>query len=126
MRRFREKVFAARRNHDVAARRRRVGRRGHPNRRRRDLGAHKLHGDFRSRRLKNTGDELRHQDSRLRQILLGACRRFGLVVVGYSGRDDSVMETLTDTLQERAEPFRPECSGCTAAMARRCPVWGIS
>lgn len=24
----------------------------------------KLHGDFRSRRLKNTGDELRHQDKR--------------------------------------------------------------
>ena len=60
----------------------------------------KLHGDFRSRRLKNTGDELRHQDKRLRQVLVDACRRFGLVVVGYSGRDDSIMDTLEETLQQ--------------------------
>lgn len=59
----------------------------------------KLHGDFRSRRLKNTGDELRHQDQRLRQLLVDSCRRFGLVVVGYSGRDSSVMDTLDDVLQ---------------------------
>ncbi len=58
----------------------------------------KLHGDFRSRRLKNTSDELRHQDKRLRQLLVDSCRRFGLVVVGYSGRDDSIMETLEEVL----------------------------
>jgi NAD-dependent SIR2 family protein deacetylase len=33
----------------------------------------KLHGDFRSRRLKNTGDELRQQDARLRQVLVDSC-----------------------------------------------------
>jgi NAD-dependent SIR2 family protein deacetylase len=59
----------------------------------------KLHGDFRSRRLKNTGDELRHQDARLRQVLVDSCRRHGLVVAGYSGRDASVM----DALQEASE-----------------------
>ena len=59
----------------------------------------KLHGDFRSRRLKNTGDELRHQDERLRQILIDSCRRFGLVVVGYSGRDDSIMDALEEALR---------------------------
>lgn len=58
----------------------------------------KLHGDFRSRRLKNTGDELRQQDARLRQLLVDSCRRFGLVVAGYSGRDNSVMDTLQDAL----------------------------
>lgn len=41
----------------------------------------KLHGDFRSRQLKNTGDELRHQDVRLRHVLADQCSRFGLVVV---------------------------------------------
>src|ERR1700733_10111550 len=56
----------------------------------------KLHGDFRSRRLKNTSDELRLQDERLRQIMIDCCRRFGLVVVGYSGRDGSVMDTLEE------------------------------
>jgi hypothetical protein len=59
----------------------------------------KLHGDFRSRRLKNTGDELRLQDARLRSLLVDCCRRFGLVVAGYSGRDDSIMDTLEDTLK---------------------------
>lgn len=60
----------------------------------------KLHGDFRSRRLKNTGEELRHQDARLRRQLVDACRRFGLIVAGYSGRDDSVMDALEAALEE--------------------------
>jgi hypothetical protein len=59
----------------------------------------KLHGDFRSRRLKNTDDELRHQDLRLRQVLVESCRRFGLVAVGYSGRDDSVINALEEVLE---------------------------
>lgn len=59
----------------------------------------KLHGDFRSRRLKNTSDELRHQDARLRQLLVDSCRRHGLVVVGYFGRDDSVMDALEEALE---------------------------
>jgi hypothetical protein len=60
----------------------------------------KLHGDFRSRRLKNTGDELVKQDKQIREYLLGFCHRFGLIVVGYSGRDDSVMDALEDALKE--------------------------
>ena len=58
----------------------------------------KLHGDFRSRRLKNTSDELRHQDARLRQLLVNSCQRFGLVVVGYSGRDNSIMDAIEEAL----------------------------
>ena len=59
----------------------------------------KLHGDFRFRKLKNTPDELRHQDTRLRQTLVDSCRQFGLVAVGYSGRDDSIMDTLEEALR---------------------------
>ena len=64
----------------------------------------KLHGDFRSRRLKNTNDELRHQDERLRQTLVDATHRFGLIVAGYSGRDASIMDALSDALNH-ATPF---------------------
>ena len=40
----------------------------------------KLHGDFRSRRLKNTEDELRHQDARLRQVLIDrACPKVAIL-----------------------------------------------
>lgn len=60
----------------------------------------KLHGDFRSRRLKNTDDELRHQDQRLRKILVESCRRFGLVIAGYSGRDSSIMDALEEALDQ--------------------------
>lgn len=58
----------------------------------------KLHGDFRSRRLKNTATELRAQDQRLRSLLRAQCGAFGLIVAGYSGRDESVMETLESVL----------------------------
>jgi hypothetical protein len=40
----------------------------------------KLHGDFRWRQLKNTDDELRHQDRELRAVLVDSCRRSGLIV----------------------------------------------
>lgn len=64
----------------------------------------KLHGDFRSRRLKNTDDELRHQDAILRELFVGACCRSGLIVAGYSGRDDSIMDALEEVL-EKSSPF---------------------
>ena len=59
----------------------------------------KLHGDFRSRRLKNTDDELRQQDAHLRRVLVDSCKRFGLVVCGYSGRDDSILDALEEAME---------------------------
>ncbi|MFI2838311.1 SIR2 family protein [Mycolicibacterium sp. PDY-3] len=54
-----------------------------------------LHGDFREKRLMNTDDELRTQEDVLRRFVVDASRQFGLVVSGYSGRDESVMDMLT-------------------------------
>lgn len=64
----------------------------------------KLHGDFHSRRLKNTNAELREQDRNLRDTLVHAGGRFGLAIVGYSGRDGSVLDALEAVLDEPA-PF---------------------
>lgn len=58
----------------------------------------KLHGDFRSRKLKNIEDELRHQDSKLRKTLIDSCHSYGLVVAGYSGRDESIMSSLREAI----------------------------
>ncbi|MGF6876970.1 hypothetical protein OKW35_006449 [Paraburkholderia sp. MM5477-R1] len=55
----------------------------------------KIHGDYLSVHIKNTNEELRHQDEQMRQLLTSACGRYGLVIVGYSGRDDSVMVALS-------------------------------
>lgn len=59
----------------------------------------KLHGDFRERELKNLQPELQAQDAKLRQAFLDASRRFGLAVIGYSGRDASVMTMLNDAVE---------------------------
>lgn len=67
----------------------------------------KLHGDFQSRRLKNTPEEMRAQDARLRDCLVDRCRRQGLVVVGYSGRDDSVMDALEEAVGSGAQRGYP-------------------
>ncbi len=58
----------------------------------------KLHGDFQSRRLKNTSEELQAQDAQLRRQLVDACKRYGLIVAGYSGRDRSVMDALHESI----------------------------
>lgn len=60
----------------------------------------KLHGDYKSTEIKNTSAELQSQDANMRSVLVKACKRFGLVVVGYSGRDASIMETLESVLRE--------------------------
>ena len=64
----------------------------------------KLHGDFRSRRLKNTTEELRDQDAILREGLVSMCNRAGLIVAGYSGRDESIMDSLEAALA-KSTPF---------------------
>lgn len=58
----------------------------------------KLHGDFHSVRLKNTSAELASQDEQLRNALTSASQRYGLIVAGYSGRDESVMTALDQSL----------------------------
>ncbi|EPR21204.1 Sir2-family regulator [Agrobacterium sp. TS43] len=64
----------------------------------------KLHGDYQSVSIKNTGSELEKQDEKMRHVLVEASKRFGMVFVGYSGRDASVMEALSAVLQEKS-PF---------------------
>lgn len=58
----------------------------------------KLHGDFHSDRLKNTTEELRDQDAAMRQAFVAACQSNGLALVGYSGRDASIIAALTDAI----------------------------
>ncbi len=60
----------------------------------------KLHGDFQSVALKNTTEELKTQESALRAALVESCKRFGLVVAGYSGRDESVMNALEEAVSQ--------------------------
>jgi NAD-dependent SIR2 family protein deacetylase len=59
----------------------------------------KMHGDYFSEKLKNTSEELNTQEAKLRDILHHACISNGLAVMGYSGRDASIMEVLYHALE---------------------------
>lgn len=65
----------------------------------------KLHGDFFSERIKNTTEELKEQDSILKNILSLSLDTNGLCVMGYSGRDVSIMQVLKEkVLKENTFP----------------------
>jgi hypothetical protein len=64
----------------------------------------KLHGDFRYQSLKNLPTDLKAQNDQLASCFVDAGGRFGFVVSGYSGRDDSVMELFHRVLAE-GNPF---------------------
>ncbi len=53
-----------------------------------------LHGDYRYDDLKNTPEELQRQEESLRAALIEELRQRPLIVCGYSGRDQSIMEAL--------------------------------
>ncbi len=59
-----------------------------------------LHGDYRYDALRNTPTELREGDRKLREALVRELRDKSLVVCGYSGRDDSVMEALEEAYSQ--------------------------
>jgi hypothetical protein len=54
----------------------------------------KLHGDYLYSKLKNSGGELAHQDPNMARYVSTMINEYGLVVIGYSGCDKSVMDIL--------------------------------
>ena len=59
----------------------------------------KLHGDFRYRSIKNLPADLVQQNEELGACLVNAGKRFGFIVIGYSGRDSSIMELMYSVLK---------------------------
>lgn len=59
----------------------------------------KLHGDFLFDNIRNTVRELESLESNMKDKLGQYSREFGLIVVGYSGSDRSVMDTLNTLLR---------------------------
>jgi hypothetical protein len=64
----------------------------------------KLHGDFRYDPLQNTNEELQQVEENLHNYFVKASSKRGLIVVGYSGGDESVLQTLEKALQ-KTNPF---------------------
>jgi len=68
-----------------------------------------LHGDYLHSKLKNAAAELRSQDEMLRKAMLHRLRDFPLIVIGYSGRDKSIMSALEEAY---SEPWNGELFWC--------------
>ena len=81
----------------------------------------KLHGDYQSIAIKNTGSELEEQDARMRHVLVESGKRFGMVFVGYSGRDASIMEAL-NTVLDAPSPFPNGLYWLTSSASRLLPA----
>jgi hypothetical protein len=60
----------------------------------------KVHGDFRYQSVKNLTDDLLHNDREIQKCLVAAATRFGMVVSGYSGRDDNVMAMFREAIEQ--------------------------
>tara|TARA_A100001391_G_scaffold201420_1_gene188387 strand:+ start:389 stop:2269 length:1881 start_codon:yes stop_codon:yes gene_type:complete len=81
----------------------------------------KLHGDYQSITIKNTGSELENQDTRMRHVLVESGKRFGMIFVGYSGRDASIMENLNKVL-DASSPFPNGLYWLTSSASRLLPA----
>ncbi|TFD96308.1 hypothetical protein E2605_09045 [Dysgonomonas capnocytophagoides] len=68
---------------------------------RNELPVIKLHGDFKYGDLKNTDEELLNQDTTFRERLIEYVQDKHLIVVGYSGRDISLMNTLKEAYSKQ-------------------------
>jgi hypothetical protein len=64
----------------------------------------KIHGDFRYKSIKNLATDLLNNDKEIQRCFLAASNRYGLIVTGYSGRDESVMAMFNSVLEQN-NPF---------------------
>lgn len=60
----------------------------------------KLHGDYRYDKLQNTSEELRGLEDKIEQEFISKLSGKGLLVIGYSGSDESIMGTLERHLED--------------------------
>ena len=63
-----------------------------------ELLCYSLHGDFRYDSLKNTESELQQQEALLKSKLIETLQSQSLIVSGYSGRDESIMNALEEAI----------------------------
>jgi len=60
----------------------------------------KMHGDFRYYEMKNLPDQLKENDKEIERCFINACSRYGLIVIGYSGRDKNIMSAFDKAIQQ--------------------------
>lgn len=61
----------------------------------------KMHGDFRYQAMKNLPQDLLENDRKIEQTFLSAATRYGMIVSGYSGRDENVMKAFDEAIEQQ-------------------------
>ena len=69
-----------------------------------------LHGDYRYDDLKNTEKELQDQEILLRDEMIHELKDYDIVVIGYSGRDASILSVLSESFTQQNESRLFWCS----------------
>lgn len=62
----------------------------------------KLHGDFLFDKLKSSNDEVQELEENTKRKFEEFLKNYGLIVMGYAGNDNSIMEALTTLLTNKA------------------------
>lgn len=65
----------------------------------------KVHGDYLYQNVKNLDDETRDLEADIRERIVQAIGEYGLVVIGYAGRDKSIMDPLINANRSGAGVF---------------------
>jgi hypothetical protein len=60
----------------------------------------KIHGDFRYQSIKNLSKDLLSNDEQIQKCLVAAATRFGMIVAGYSGRDENVISLFRTAIDQ--------------------------
>lgn len=60
----------------------------------------KVHGDFRYQSVKNLSADLLDNDREIQNCFLAAATRFGMIVAGYSGRDENVLQMFRQAIDQ--------------------------
>lgn len=81
----------------------------------------KIHGDFRYQSIRNLTADLLSNDAEIQSCFVAAAARYGLVVTGYSGRDENVMEMIRLAIQQN-NPFPHGLFWTTPRIASVAPV----
>jgi len=60
----------------------------------------KIHGDFRYKSVKNLSQDLLSNDWEIQKCFLAAASRYGMIISGYSGRDNNVMSMFESAIDQ--------------------------
>lgn len=95
----------------------------------------KVHGDFKYKSLKNLSADLVKNDEEIQKCFTAASNRYGMIITGYSGRDENVMKMFYESIEQVnafpsgifwTVPSKKKVEGQIAAFIEKAKAKGIN